>query len=184
MKRRRPGYTLVELLLVIVITAVLLSGLGVSFHITSLSIRGVQTAGRGDVELHRLAMQLRSDLHVAVAAEFVGGATQAEQSAEIGAGLDIRLPEETSIQYRSTRSGLTRELRVGDQLQQREVFRIDGLESMKWVFDRDREKPLLELTVLRRRREGSQIDPVDAVVILAAMNLRPQVASPAVPGGH
>jgi prepilin-type N-terminal cleavage/methylation domain-containing protein len=184
MKKRRSGYTLVELLSVIVITAVLLSGLGVSFHITSLALRGVQTAGRGDVELHRLAMQLRSDLHVAVAAEFVGGAPQAEQSAEIGAGLDIRLPDETRVEYRSTRSGLTRELLVGDQLQQREMLRIDGLESMKWAFDRDREKPLLELTILRRRREGSQIDPVEAAVILAAMSIRPQAARAAKPGGH
>ena len=184
MNRRRAGYTLVEMLSVIAIAAVLLSGLGVSFHITSLSIRGVQSAGRSDVELHRLAMQLRSDLHVASASELVAGAARAEESAEIDSGLDIRLADGSSVQYRSTRSGLTRELHVGDQLQQREVFRIDGLESMKWVFDRDREKPLLELTVLRRRREGSQIDPVDAVVIMAAMNLRPQVASPAVPGGH
>jgi prepilin-type N-terminal cleavage/methylation domain-containing protein len=178
MTKRRPGYTLIEMIAVMAIMAVVFSALGVSFHIASLSVRGIQTTSQRDAQLHRLALQLRSDLHTALSADIEKGAGAAERAASI---LHIHLPDEQAVDYRSTERGLARELRNGDEVKQHEEYRIPGLEAAQWSIDRERSKPLVALTISRRRSESVQDAPIDEVRILAALQLLPSLKTPELP---
>jgi prepilin-type N-terminal cleavage/methylation domain-containing protein len=178
MTKRRTGYTLIEMLAVMVIMAVVFSALGVSFHIASLSVRGIQTTSQRDGQLHRLAMQLRSDLHAAHSADVEKDAATAERDESI---LLIHLPNEQTVYYRSTGLGMTREVRNVDEFRQREDYRIPGLETVQWSIDRERSKPLVALTISRRRSEAVEDAPIDEVRILAALKLLPSLQIPELP---
>ena len=178
MNQRRPGYTLVEMLAVMAVMAVVFSALGVSFHIASVSVRGIQSTSQRDAQLHRLTMQVRSDLHAALSADVENGAEAAERADSI---LHIQLPHEQTVYYRTIERGMVRELRQGNELQQHEEYRIPGLENVSWSIDRERSKPLVALTISRRRSESVQDAPVDEVQILAALQLMPSLKTPELP---
>ena len=175
MRQRRSGYTLVEVMAVMVILAVVLGALVVAFHIASRAVAGIQANGHRDLQLHRLAAHLRTDLHLAEKASLQPGEARAETAESI---LDIKLANKQTIQYRRVRSGIIRERREGRAVKQREVYSIDGLESVTWAIDQRRNTPLVRLTIERQRSQSMEVAATEDVVLIAAVSLSPLTSKP------
>ncbi len=168
MRKLRRGFTLVELLAVITVVAVILSALGVTFHVTSESIKNLQTAAHRDGQLDRLAVQLRTDLHQAVSAEVDEGDPASTPGPD---GLRIELADEQSIHYFVSEGGLSRVARQGEAVQHRELFRVPGISATQWSIDRQRATPLVSLIITRRAGDVAVYAAIQEIRILAAMRL-------------
>lgn len=125
MKTRRKAYTLVEMLVVISITAVLLSLVTMALGRMLRATREVHAGGGQQLAWDRLLEQLREDAHAAVEAEV-------REAAEGPAVLSLTLPAGRTVSYQATPMGLQRQVEVAGQTEHQDWFRIQQAESLRW----------------------------------------------------
>ena len=115
----RGGYTLVELLVVVAITSMILTSVGVTLT-TLFRFEGQLRSGAAEQAiLGRLTLQLRGDAHQATAVDPLPG-EEAEQ------GFVLHLPDDSFAEYRTTPRGVRRTVRRGDQRIHHELFRLSS----------------------------------------------------------
>lgn len=122
--RRRPAYTLVEMMVVIALMGVVASIAAVCLH----GLYRVDRGSREDCErrrsMVRLSVQFRSDAHLASEATVdVGGdETQA---------IMFTQPTNRSIEYRAEPHGIRRIVRQSQQTVHQDVFRLPGVREIR-----------------------------------------------------
>jgi prepilin-type N-terminal cleavage/methylation domain-containing protein len=140
---RAAGFTLVEMLMVISLLSIVLCTVGVIFHGLRSAQRAIgdhQTAIDG---ITRLAEQFREDVHSAASAEILAGgadaaAATAEPVEEKGSPRDmlkLSQPNESEIDYQFDGGRVTRVVRSGDQITQRESYGLPERCQVQWLLD-------------------------------------------------
>lgn len=122
--KRRPAYTLVEMMVVIALMGVVASIAAVCLH----GLYRVDRSSREDCErrrsMVRLSVQFRSDAHLASEATVdVGGdETQA---------IMLTQPSDRSIEYRVETHGIKRIVRQSQQTVHQDIFRLPGVREIR-----------------------------------------------------
>ncbi len=122
--KRRPAYTLVEMMVVIALVGVVASIAAVCLH----GLYQVDRGSREDCErrrsMVRLSVQFRSDAHLASEAtvDVGGNETQAIVFAQ---------PSNRSIEYRAESHGIKRIVRQSQQTVHQDVFRLPGVREIR-----------------------------------------------------
>jgi prepilin-type N-terminal cleavage/methylation domain-containing protein len=127
MKRRRGGWTLAELLVVIAVSSIVMG-------IATVSLQGMYRAQNrvSEGRVHRaatarFALQLRSDAHRAE--QVVAAVGESER------GVDFLLPGGETVQYRASQAGIVRVLTRESRILHRERYRISPQAVVKWQVD-------------------------------------------------
>ncbi|MFV1968437.1 MAG: type II secretion system protein J [Pirellulaceae bacterium] len=163
--RARPGYTLVEMMVVMSIVSLLLSSVGVALH--SL-FRVDQHLRQGVVQamlLTRVSLTLRGDAHEA------DSATTDGPSRVVLAYADDRT---VAYAYDAEKARLVRLVRQGDKIQHREVYRLPKDAAVSWRTEKVEAKTLVILEVVHQvgaiegARDGERVHRIEAVVALDA----------------
>ncbi|MCL4201161.1 MAG: hypothetical protein KJ000_01610 [Pirellulaceae bacterium] len=149
MNRHRHGITLVEMQVVITLMGVLLGLSGVCLH----TMYRAQARLEGNIQrraaLDRLALQLRTDAHSAVAARLLNdNATRM---------LVLTAPDDVEIVYRAQQTDVSRTVRAkaAEEAEQspradflhRDTFRLSGAAGVEWQLSDDAQ-PVVSMTVL------------------------------------
>lgn len=139
----RSGYTLVEVLVVVTITSLILTSVGVTLS-SLFRVEGqLRSGGAEQAILGRLTLQLRGDAHRATAAEPLRGA-------ESDQGFVLRLPDDATAEYRVTSRGVRRTLQRGDQREHHELFRLAQGGEARADIRREADATIVTLRIDRR----------------------------------
>lgn len=162
--RIRAGKTLIELSVVVVITAVIMMLAAVTMT-TLFRVKAQFTGDTAqDVSIARLASRLRTDAHGAVAAT-------------VADGCSLALADGRSIHYAFALPAVTREVRRGDQLEHRDAFLLPRRATASFATTSAADGQLLRLAIgaepLPSRAHAVPPRPLE---IVAAVNLHGQRA--------
>jgi prepilin-type N-terminal cleavage/methylation domain-containing protein len=162
---RRPGYSLVELLVVMTVATVVLGAAGVLLHTVLRTDQAVRDEQQAHAGISRLAEQFRADVHAAVAVE--------PPAAEAGAAAQpveyrLRLPAGQTVLYRFETGKASRLEQAGQEVKRRETFTLPG-DNMARIELRDNPPPTVASLVLSSTGEAPGRPPgvtarIDAVV--------------------
>ncbi len=166
MKRICRGYTLIETLVVLSLTAVTLLIVAVTMHTLYRAEHQVRDDLQGQRTLDQLATQLRWDAHAALSSAAAGGADASQPRV-----LTLTLIGGRSIQYSFTANSVERVVRRNDAVEHREGFRL-ALPDSYWSIDTARDRPLLTLHLVHRdSRRVSSTAAMNEQVIRAAVGV-------------
>ena len=142
-QRRHSGFTLVEMMIVISLSSIVLATIGIVFQ----GLRGAQRA-IGDHQtaidnIARLAQQFRADVHSATSAEIAAVDLEAaawppdagEKSDAAQEILKLPQPEGKEVDYRLDRGSMTRVVRSGNQIAERESYALPENCRVQWQLD-------------------------------------------------
>jgi len=166
--RKRPAYSLVEVMVVIALTGVVASIAAVCLHGLYRVDRGV----RKDIERRRstvrLSVQFRSDAHLALEAAVNVG------SGETQAIVFTQLPDR-SIEYRVESNGISRIVRQSQRIVHQDVFRLPGVREIR--LETNASTPKRAVIVICRKTPASG-DPKDGyreqITATVGLGLMPQ----------
>lgn len=122
--RKRPAYSLVEMMVVIALLGVVASIAAVCLH----GLYRVDRGAREDCErrrsMVRLSVQFRSDAHLATeAAVGVGG--------DETRAIVFTQPPDRTIEYRAESNGIKRIVRQSQKIVHQDVFRLPGVRKIR-----------------------------------------------------
>jgi type II secretory pathway pseudopilin PulG len=189
MNRHRHGITLVEMQVVITLMGVLLGLSGVCLH----TMYRAQSRLDGNIQrraaLDRLALQLRTDAHTAVAVRLLDD--------EAATTLVLTAADGSEIVYRAPQSDVSRTVRAKaaeeggqaprDDVLHRDTFRLPGAAGVEWKLSGDAQ-PVVAMTVLPTdglARNGTAV-PTTIRTTVGWQAYRQQISTnhrPAEPGG-
>ena len=128
-RRRRAGVSIVEMLIVIAITAMLISMTGVCLHGFYRSHARLGGNLERGAAVDRLFLQLRTDAHAAKRAAIVDEASSKS--------LVLTAPDGTETHYAGSNGDVSRVVRQGDSIIHRDMFRLPGVEGVEWSLLED-----------------------------------------------
>ncbi len=170
MKRRRRGLTLIEMSVVISMTAVVLSTMAVALHTMFRIDRQVRQELLATDNLMRLSTQLRGDAHQALSA-----AIDAADGGERNAASDrllLSMGDNRSISFQIVAPRIERLVRRGDAVEHRESYRLAENTSLKWLVDNEQPLTSVRLEIHYDSDEQPQpYRPVSMLSIDAAVGL-------------
>jgi prepilin-type N-terminal cleavage/methylation domain-containing protein len=167
MKFRQHGYTLVELLMVVSLTSIALATVGVMLHGVFRTQRSMIDHTQFIEHLSRLAEQFRTDVHRAPSVE------------QTGRSCNVAMPNGTRIEYRIDTDGVSRTVRTGNQVLQRDTHFLPTEFTGTWKLDSTGtgSKPIASLLIAlvsRDKPESSSDEKqfrIDAVVGLTPQEI-------------
>ncbi len=162
--RTRRGHTLVECLIAIGLIGVVMSTLAVAMHGMHRSCQSVRKDSTTDLELGRLAAQLRTDAHRALSVK-----QKDSDEPEGTAAVSFALTAGVSVEYTLRATHVERLLRAGDEIRHRETYRLPNSSTATWQLRTDRTSPLVSLILQPVSAElggplGSGTIQIDAAV--------------------
>lgn len=137
--RTRRGHTLVECLITIGLIGATLSIVAVAMNQIRLASQRVGQAATTEIDLERLALQLRTDAHRARSVK------QEPANDATGGTLWFSLDDELSAKYTLRTTHLERRLQRGDEVRHRETYRLPKSFTAEWQVQTDRSSPLVSL---------------------------------------
>ncbi len=169
LQRHRRGFTLIELLVASSLVSVVLG-------ISSVFIAGLwrveNSLGQQDLSLtslRRLMQQFRSDVHQASSVEFSGGTTESPAQK-----FNINLADGGKVEYGSEPNLITRVVRAGDEIKQRESYDIPGLTKSNWQVATTEGLNLASLSLVRQLQPGADEPSAERTIrIDAAVGVEP-----------
>jgi prepilin-type N-terminal cleavage/methylation domain-containing protein len=117
-KRRRSGFTLIEMMVVISILTVMMSLVGMTFHLLLRTEKLVSQSFVTERAISRLAVQFRDDVHQAETGLLTSDANPGKYELALGDSRGIR------VRYAATEKGLVRLSVDRDQVVSREDYRL------------------------------------------------------------
>jgi prepilin-type N-terminal cleavage/methylation domain-containing protein len=168
MKFRQQGYTLIELLMVVSLTSIALATVGVMLHGVFRAQRSMSDHTQFIEHFSRLAEQFRNDVHRSPSVE------------PTGRSCNFATPEGTQIEYRIDTDGVSRIVRTGNQVLQRDTHFLPTEFTGTWKLDSTGtgSKPIASLLIAllpRDKPEPSSDEKqfrIDAVVGLTPQEIR------------
>ncbi len=139
--RRRKGFTLVECLAAIAMIGAAMTTVAVAMSGMHRACQRVREEIASEMELQRLAVQLRADAHEALSAKQEEGE---EENAAPGSVL-LALGNEESVQYTVQAGHIQRVQRRGDELLHRETYRLPEEYSAHWELKKNGSAPMVSL---------------------------------------
>jgi prepilin-type N-terminal cleavage/methylation domain-containing protein len=132
--RGQTGFTLVEVMLVISLSSIVLCTVGVVFHGLRSAQRALGEHQTAIDNIVRLAEQFRADVHSAASAQItpVAESGDGESSHDV---LKLSQPNEKDIEYAADANRVTRVVRSGDQITQRESYALPERSQVRWELD-------------------------------------------------
>jgi prepilin-type N-terminal cleavage/methylation domain-containing protein len=132
---RAAGFTLVEMLLVISLSSILLCTVGVIFHGLHSAQRALGERQTAIDNIARLAEQFRDDVHAATSAQITPAAESANNSESSHDMLKLSQPGQQEIEYATDGNCVTRVMKTGDQVAERESYDLPERCHIKWQLD-------------------------------------------------
>jgi prepilin-type N-terminal cleavage/methylation domain-containing protein len=118
MVNRRPGYSLVEVLVVITISVVMLSTITTLLHTLLRAEQNARDEAVGQALLERLGGQFRNDVHAAIRLQTL------DHAAGPPTGGEFELPASRTVRYENQADGILRTERLGQAVERRKSFRL------------------------------------------------------------
>ena len=137
MKQLRRGYTLIESLVVIVLTSTTLTVVTVTMHTLHRAEHRLREDLQSQRALEQLAFRLRQDSHGAASAA-IGEVTEARSRS-----LTLVTPDEQRIEYSSAGTGIERVVRRGETISHRDRFLLAAAADSFWTIDTRFERPVI-----------------------------------------
>ena len=129
--RKRRGYSLVECLATFALIGTALTMVAVSMNGMQRACQRVRDDTLTEMELQRLALQLRTDAHAAASAREVVAADDGSQPDT----LRLVLNGEESVDYMAAADVVRRELRRSEQVLHRETYRLPTAYTAQWMLE-------------------------------------------------
>ena len=139
--RNRRGHSLVECLITIGLIGATMSTVAVAMHGMRRSCRTVREESATQLELGRLAAQLRTDAHRALS---VKQDNSVDPTATANA-VSFSLAADVSVEYTLQATQIERLLRSGDEIRHRETYRLPVSVTAGWQVRTDRASTLVSL---------------------------------------
>ena len=140
MTRRRHGFALIELLVVITVAGVLLTLCAGTIHLLLKLDRSGRTASEEAADLARLARDFRADAHAS---------TKPEPTALAADRLTLSLDGGRMVEYLVRPLDILRTLREGDKVRHLESYRRPARTSVRPEIDRSGPRPFVVLVIDR-----------------------------------
>ena len=140
MNRRRPGYTLVELLVVITVTAVMLTLCAGMIHMLLKLDRSGRAASEQAADLARLARDFRSDAHATL--KVVSNETVSDR-------MTVLLDGVKTVEYQTRPNDIVRTVREGEKVRRFETYRRPARTSVRFAADSAGPRPFIILMIDR-----------------------------------
>jgi len=132
--RQRPGYALIELLVVLTVTAIMLTLSAGLIHLLLKLDRSSRSAREQAADLSRLAHDFRLDLHASVDDRVLMVPLPDEAGSD---RIKVKSREDTTIEYEVRPSDYLRTVRVGDKVRHYEVYRRPPRSSARFQSEGD-----------------------------------------------
>ncbi len=129
--RRRVAYTLIETLAAMAMIATVMTTVALSMSGMHRACRQVQGEMASEMDLQRLAAQLRADAHGALSAE----QESAEAESETAGSMRLLLGEEESVRYTVTADSIQREHLRDEKVLHRDNYRIPERYTARWLLE-------------------------------------------------
>ncbi len=142
---RRRGYTLIESLATIAMMGTVMTTVAVSMSGMHRASQRIREEAAIETDLQRLAAQLRADAHGALSAKMEGGK---EEDTTAGSVLLALNDDEESVRYSVTAQGLHREHLRGEEVLQRESYRLPDGCTARWELKESDSVALVSLTIV------------------------------------
>jgi type II secretory pathway component PulJ len=136
--RRRPGYALIELLVVMTVTAVMLGLCAGMIHLLMRLDRSGRTASDESADLARLARDFRADVH---ASSKDPGRSNDRMTLTIDGG--------PTVEYQARPHDILRTVRDGEKVRRFETYRRPARTSITYQLDSAGPRPIAILTIDR-----------------------------------
>jgi len=159
--RRRRGYALIELLVLITIVAVMLGLCAGMLHLLMRLDRVGRSAADEAADMARLGRDFRADAHASPAAGPAGRTPD---------GITLAVAEGRSVEYRARPTDILRTVREGDKVRHREQYRRPARSAVRFEVARDGPAAIASLTI-SREPGGKDGSPARDVRIDAALGL-------------
>jgi len=164
--RTRRGYYLAECLVAIALMGATFSTVAVATSGMYRCCRRVREESAGELELVRLAAQLRADAHQALSVREEG---PADAKAAAAKTLLLTLGDERSVHYTLRAGRVERVLSRGDEPAHRETYRLPGSFTARWQVGDGRPARMVSLMLVpgpvgSNTPSGSQAIRIDAAV--------------------
>ena len=139
--RTRRGHTLVECLITIGLIGAVMTTVAVAMHGMRRSCRTVRQESTVELDLGRLAAQLRTDAHRALSVKH----EDSDDPNETPDTLSFTLAADLSVKYTLRETHIERLLSAGDEIRHRETYRLPASFGADWQVQTDRPSPLVSL---------------------------------------
>ena len=155
----RPGFTLIEMAVVVTLTSVVLT-LSAATIITLFRVeRQFASDAAQDFAVSRLASHWRADAHQATAAK-------------IDSGCELSLPDGRTIRYSFASPAVVREVRRGKDIEHRDSFVLTRRSVAEFSLELSGAREIVHLSVEPAKiPERAHATPVRPVSIAAAVDL-------------
>jgi type II secretory pathway pseudopilin PulG len=140
MTRRRGGYALIELLVVITVVAAMLTLCAGMIHLLLKLDHAGRSASEVANDLGRLARDFRDDAHAA---------SPDSPAARADGRLTLALPGGRAVEYQVRPSDVLRTVREGDKVRRHETYRRPARASVRFDLTNDGPRPFAALVVDR-----------------------------------
>lgn len=134
---RRRGFTLIEMLLALALTAMTFTTVLVALHGVFRSETNLRAEVRNDLDLSRLAAQFRTDAHEATSVH----------PGEEASLLVFRLAADQSAEYRLTSRRVERLQRRGSQIERQETYAFPKALKPQWQIATEGASPRASLVL-------------------------------------
>jgi prepilin-type N-terminal cleavage/methylation domain-containing protein len=139
--RRRAGYALIELLVVLTVTAIILTLSAGMIHLLLKLERSSRTASERANDLARLGRDFRADAHASAPVESIRFADH---------GVTLTLDGGRTVEYQVREGDILRTVREGDKVRRFETYRRPARASVRFsTIDKDIPRPFLALIIDR-----------------------------------
>jgi len=146
--RRRPGYALIELLVVMTVVGVMLGLCAGTIHLLMKLDRVGRSASDEAADMARLGRDFRADAHASTATEPAGISPD---------GLTLALAEGRTVEYQARPGDFLRTVREGEKVRHREQYRRPARSAVRFEVSRDGPAPIVSILIVREPggRDGS-----------------------------
>jgi len=165
--RKRSGYSLVECLAAMSLIAATLATIAVAMHGMRRSCQRVGEESAADLDMERLAAQLRSDAHRARSV-VIEPPADPDMPAHT---LVLTLADNRTVQYTLATARLDRRVHQDGEVRHRESYRLPRSFTAQWQVDPARYRPMASLMVVPGRMESGSTLGFDPIRIDAAVGL-------------
>jgi type II secretory pathway component PulJ len=139
LNRRRPGYALIELLIVITVTAVMLTLCAGMIHLLLKLDRTGRTASEQAADLARLARDFRADAHASLKVSNQAGSDRMIFSVDAG----------RTVEYQIRPNDILRTVREGEKVRRFETYRRPARTSVRFAGDSAGPRPFIIMMIDR-----------------------------------
>ena len=140
MNRRRSGYALIELLVVLTISAVMLTLSAGMIHLLLKLDRSGRTASEESADLARLARDFRADAH---------GSTKSGPIEASAGRMVLKVDADRTVEYQVRPRDILRTAREGEKVRRSETYRRPARTTVRLEVDKEGPRPFATVIVDR-----------------------------------